>query len=613
MPDMERRESGKNPDRVLKRKPVRGTRKKKNNTHVFVAAAFIIIVIMIAGISMLIKKYSPSKERVDLNAYYNIQNEDDMAVILDNERLEEVAKYWDGHVYLEYRVVQDKLNQRFYWDFYENILRYVTPTDVVSVNAGEQSFMVSKTSENTDYTIVKVDADQMYIALDFVQKYTNIDFQVSEEPNRVQITSKWGDVKTAQTKGNTEIRQKGGIKSPIVADVSKGSKVTVLESGDNWSKVCTEDGMIGYLKNKRLGEVTTETLSREFEEPVFTHMLKDKTISLGWHQVTNQDGNNRVANVLQSTKGINVLSPTWFYLNDNNGSIYSLANQNYVDYCHQQGVEVWALVSNLENSEVDTTYVLSHTSVRDKLVNEIIAAAIQYNLDGINLDFEALSAYTSEEDGKRYVGDAYIQFVRELSIKCKNNNIVLSVDNYVPSSYTEFYNRSEQALFADYVIIMAYDEHTRVSDDVGPVASIGFVKEGVENTLKEVPAEQIILGMPFYTRVWELTPKEGAGEDVESASEDYLPYEFTCVEEGMQTVENRYTVNGAQPVWDEESGQYYTEYENGGKTYKIWIENEASLEEKLKVMKEHSLAGAAYWKLGFERSSAWDTIVKYVN
>lgn len=613
MPDMERRESGKNPDRVLKRKPVRGTRKKKNNTHVFVAAAFIVIVIMIAGISMLIKKYSPSKERVDLNAYYNIQNEDDMAVILDNERLEEVAKYWDGHVYLEYRVVQDKLNQRFYWDFYENILRYVTPTDVVSVNAGEQSFMVSKTSENTDYTIVKVDADKMYIALDFVQKYTNIDFQVSEEPNRVQITSKWGDVKTAQTKGDTEIRQKGGIKSPIVADVAKGSKVTVLESGDNWSKVCTEDGMIGYLKNKRLGEVTTETLSREFEEPVFTHMLKDKTISLGWHQVTNQDGNNRVANVLQSTKGINVLSPTWFYLNDNNGSIYSLANQNYVDYCHQQGVEVWALVSNLENSEVDTTYVLSHTSVRDKLVNEIIAAAIQYNLDGINLDFEALSAYTSEEDGKRYVGDAYIQFVRELSIKCKNNNIVLSVDNYVPSSYTEFYNRSEQALFADYVIIMAYDEHTRVSDDVGPVASIGFVKEGVENTLKEVSAEQIILGMPFYTRVWELTPKEGAGEDVESASEDYLPYEFTCVEEGMQTVENRYTVNGAQPVWDEESGQYYTEYENGGKTYKIWIENEASLEEKLKVMKEHSLAGAAYWKLGFERSSAWDTIIKYVN
>ena len=207
---------------------------------------------------------------------------------------------------------------------------------------------------------------------------------------------------------------------------------------------------------------------------------------------------------------------------------------------------------------MDTTYVLSHTSVRDKLVKQIISAAIEYDLDGINLDFEALQAY---DDNGVYVGDSYIQFIRELSIMCENNNIILSVDNYVPSSYTAFYNRSEQALFADYVIIMAYDEHTRVSEDVGSVASIGFVKEGVENTLKEVPANQTILGMPFYTRVWELTPKEDAGEDVESVSEDYLPYTFTCSEEGMQTVENRYTANGAQPTWDETTGQYYVEYE----------------------------------------------------
>lgn len=610
MPDIERQRPRQNPGRVPNRRPVRNQKQKKSNTSVIAAAIFIVVVIVIAGISMLIKKYSPSKERVDINAYYNIQNEDDMAILLDNERLEDMAKYWDGHVYLQYQTVRDNLNQRFYWDFNENILRYVTPSDVVSVNAGEQSFTVTKTSENTDYTIVKVDGDKMYMALDFVQKYTNIDFSIAQEPNRVKITSKWGDIKTAQTKRDTEIRQKGGIKSPIVADVEKGSKVTILESGDNWSKVATEDGMIGYVKNKRLGEEQTETLSRAFEEPVFNHILKDKPISLGWHQVTNQDGNNRVANVLQSTKGINVLSPTWFYLNDNDGNIYSLANHSYVDYCHQQGVEVWALLSNLENPEVDTTYVLSHTSVRDKLVKQIISAAIEYDLDGINLDFEALQAY---DDNGAYVGDSYIQFIRELSIMCENNNIVLSVDNYVPSSYTAFYNRSEQALFADYVIIMAYDEHTKVSEDVGPVASIGFVKDGVENTLKEVPANQTILGMPFYTRVWELTPKEDAGEDVESASEDYLPYTFTCSEEGMQTVENRYTVNGAQPTWDETTGQYYVEYENGGKTYKIWIENETSLEEKLKVMKENSLAGAAYWKLGFERTTAWDTIIKYVN
>lgn len=589
------------------RRTINNKKQQKNNHSVIIAAVFIVVVILIAGISLLVKKYSPSKERVNLNSYYNVQNEEDMAIVVDNQRLEDVAKYWEGHVYLEYQTVHDYLNERFYWDANENILRYVTPTDVISVNAGEQSYMVTKSSENTDYTIVKVDADKMYIALDFVQKYTEypaISYKVYEKPNRVAIESKGGTIKTAEVKRSTEIRQKGGIKSPIVVDVEKGATVTILESGNDWDKVCTQDGMIGYIRNNKLGSEQKTTVKAKGEQPVFNHLLKDKTISMGWHQVTNQDGNKRVANVLQSIKGINVLSPTWFYLNDNDGNIYSLANHDYVNYCHQQGVEVWALISNLENSEVDTTYVLTHTSVRDKLVNQIIASAIEYNLDGINLDFEALAGE---------VGDAYIQFIRELSIKCENNNVVLSVDNYVPSSYTAFYNRSEQALFADYIVIMAYDEHTRASEDVGSVASIGFVKKGVEDTLKEVPANQTILGMPFYTRVWELTPKDGAGEDVESASEGYLPYTFTCSEEGMQTVENRYTVNGAQPTWDDTTGQYYVEYENSGKTYKIWIENEASLEEKLKVMKDNSLAGAAYWKLGFERATAWDTIIKYVN
>lgn len=607
MPDRERQRSGHSSRRAPQRRPARSKRARKNNNSVIAAAVFITVVILIAVISMLVKKYSPSKERVDVNAYYNIQNKEDMAVILDNERLEDVAKYWDGHVYLDYQTVHDNINQRFYWDANENILRYVTPTDVISVNAGEKSYMVAKTNEKTDYTIVKAEADKMYIALDFVQKYTEypaVDYKVYKKPNRVKIEQKSQKYTTANAKRDTQIRKLGGIKSPIVADVEKGSTVIILESGDKWSKVCTKNGMIGYIKNSKIGEEAEVVLDRAGEKPVFNHLLKDEAVSLGWHQVTSQEANNRVASVLQSTKGINVLSPTWFYLNDNNGNIYSLANRKYVDYCHQQGVEVWALVSNLENPDVNTTHVLTHTSTRDHLVNQIIAAAIEYDLDGINLDFEALESE---------VGDAYIQFIRELSIKCENNNIVLSVDNYVPSSYTAFYNRSEQALFADYVIIMAYDEHTKVSEDVGPVASIGFVKEGVKNTLKEVPAEQIILGMPFYTRVWELTPKKDAGEDVESASEDYIPYTFTCVEEGMQTVENRYTVNGAKASWDKESGQDYVEYENGGKTYKIWIENEASLEEKLKVMKENSLAGAAYWKLGFERASAWDTIIKYVN
>ena len=589
---------------TVKQRNRRQKRPKLNMAPILAALAFIGIVVLLALGSVVIKKYTPSKERVDLDNYYHLQAKDDMALILDHKLLEETAKYWDGCVYLKYQLVQQYLNQRFFWDSNENILRYTTESDVISVHLGEESYMVGKKNKKADHTIVKVDGESVYVSLDFVQNYTNLDFVLYEEPNRVLITANWGEITKADIKKNTQIRVKGGIKSPIVADVLKGSSVTILDKGENWSRVCTEEGHAGYLKNKMLVEERSERISREFEEPEFTHLLKDEPISLGWHQVTSPEANDKIANVLQSTKGINVVSPTWFYLNDNDGNLFSLADKDYVDYCHKNDVEGWALVSNLENPDVDTTYVLTHTSTRDYLTNQIISAAIEYNFDGINLDFEALSGE---------VGDAYIQFIRELSIKCENNDLVLSVDNYVPSSYTAFYNRKEQAVFADYVIIMGYDEHTSISEDIGSVASIGFVEKGVTDTLLEVPPEQTILAMPFYTRIWELTPKAGSGEDVESASEGYIPYTFTCFEEGMQTVENRYTENGAQAVWSEEDGQYVAEYQKDGKTYKMWIENESSLEEKLKIMKQHQLAGAAYWKLGFERPSAWNTIIKYVN
>lgn len=590
--------------RENRRRMKRSRKAKINVAPILVAIAFIMIVLLAALISMVVKKYTPTKERVNLQEYYHVEGTEDMALILDRQLLEEKAKFWDSHVYLDYTAVRQYLNQRFYWDANENILRYTTDSDVISVNAGENKFMIGKKINNTEYTIVRVDGESVYLALEFVQNYTNLDFSVYSEPNRVQITSVWGEISKAEVKKNTAIRVLGGIKSPIVADVAKGSTVTVIDSGDEWSRVCTEDGMIGYLKKKRLGEVTSETISRPFEEPQFTHLLKEETISLGWHQVTSQEANERVASILQATKGINVISPTWFYLNDNEGNIYSLASRDYVTYCHQQGVEVWGLVSNLENPEADSAYVLTHTSTRDYLTNQIIAAAIEYDLDGINLDFEALSAEA---------GDSYVQFIRELSIKCDNNDLVLSVDNYVPSSYTEFYNRAEQAVFADYVIIMAYDEHYSGSEDIGSVSSIGFVRNGVTDTLEEVPPEQTIVALPFYSRIWEMTPKDGSGEDVESASEDYVPYTFTCTEEGMQTTEDICTANGAEPVWSDEDGQYVAEYASEDKTFKVWIENETSLEEKLKVFKEHELAGVAYWKLGLERPSAWDTIIKYVN
>lgn len=575
---------------------------KKKALPVLVVCALIVIIVAITGISALIKKYTPSKERQELSEYYNLTSEDQVAIILNNEVIETTAKMIGDHVYIDYQFVHDSLNPRFYWDANENILLYATARDLISAEADNNSYLVTKSSIDYGRPIVKATSDSAYIDLDFVKEYSDFTYEYFSDPNRIIVYNTWGNYEVATVRRNTHIRVKGGIKSPILADVKEKDQLCVLEVGDNWTKVMTNDGVVGYVQGKRLSGTTEDTRSSDYEPEVFAHITKDFEICMAWHQMTTRAVNSDVASVLASTKGINVISPTWFYLNDNNGGIADLGSTDYVNYCHSQGVEVWALVSNLENSDVDTTYVLTHTSTRQNLVNQIVSVAIQYNLDGINLDFEALN--------REEVGDAYIQFVRELSIKCENNGIVLSIDNYVPTSYTSFYNRSEQANFADYVVIMGYDEHYAGSDE-GSVSSLGWVRQGVIDTLAEVPANQVILGMPFYTRVWALTPDEEAGDNDDIDAN--ILYSVSSQVYGMRSANNLLANYGVEKQWLEDSGQNYAEFESEGITYKVWLEDSASAEARLKLMDEYELAGASFWKLGFETSDVWDTIIKYIN
>ena len=575
---------------------------KKKALPVLVVCALIVIIVAITGISALIKKYTPSKERQELSEYYNLTSEDQVAIILNNEVIETTAKMIGDHVYIDYQFVHDSLNPRFYWDANENILLYATARDLISAEADSNSYLVTKSSIDYGRPIVKATSDSAYIDLDFVKEYSDFTYEYFSDPNRIIVYNTWGNYEVATVRRNTHIRVKGGIKSPILADVKEKDQLCVLEVGDNWTKVMTNDGVVGYVQGKRLSGTTEDTRSSDYEPEVFAHITKDFEICMAWHQMTTRAVNSDVASVLASTKGINVISPTWFYLNDNNGGIADLGSTDYVNYCHSQGVEVWALVSNLENSDVDTTYVLTHTSTRQNLVNQIVSVAIQYDLDGINLDFEALN--------REEVGDAYIQFVRELSIKCENNGIVLSIDNYVPTSYTSFYNRSEQANFADYVVIMGYDEHYAGSDE-GSVSSLGWVRQGVIDTLAEVPANQVILGMPFYTRVWALTPDEEAGDNDDIDAN--ILYSVSSQVYGMRSANNLLANYGVEKQWLEDSGQNYAEFESEGITYKVWLEDSASAEARLKLMDEYELAGASFWKLGFETSDVWDTIIKYIN
>lgn len=574
---------------------------KKKILPAICIGAVVVLIIAIVAISAVVHKYSPSKEKQDFSEFYHLTADDQIAIIIDNQLIETQAKRIDGEIYLDYDFVHNYINPRFYFDFNENILLYATERDLYTVNADKTSYQINKANTEYGKMILKPTSDTAYIEIGFVNMLSNFTYEYFEEPNRIVVTKTFGDVTVASIKKATQVRSKGGIKSPILTEVSKGDKVTVLETDEKWTKVATANGFVGYVTSKLIASSATETLESPFVPETFSHIEKNGKICMVWHQVTNMAANNELANLLANTKGVNVISPTWFYLNDNSGNIADLASQSYVTYCHEHNVEVWGLVSNLENKDADSTYVLTHTSTRQNLVNQIVACAIKYELDGINLDFESLNG------GE--VGDAYIQFVRELSIKCGNNGLVLSIDNYVPSEYTSFYNRSEQANYADYVIIMGYDEHYAGSSE-GSVSSLGWVKDGVNATLSEVPASQTILGMPFYTRLWELAPPATQeNEDVTDSTE----YDITSTVYAMKNQAALLANFSITPEWLADCGQNYAEWEYEGKKYQIWLEDVASAEERLKLMKEKELAGASFWKLGLENTEIWDTVIKYMN
>ena len=582
-------------------------RRRKRNLFLRVSLLIILLVAAVVG-AFLWKKYSPSKEKADLNEYYGIEKEEQVAIIVDNQVLAPQGMIADGKAYVQYEIVRDFINSRFYWDPSENILLYTLPNDVITVDVGSKEYSISKKKESLDYVILKTDGSTAYIALDFIKQYTNMDYAVYEEPDRITISTVTGDTLVAEVKKDTQVRYRGGVKSPILTEVTKKDVVTILESEENWKKVCTEDGFVGYIANSTLKKEKTKTITREFTEPEYTNITKDYIINMAWHNVTNTTANSTLYDRLAGTKGINTIAPTWYHVADTSGNLSSISSADYVNFAHQANIEVWATLRDFDggiSSYDESLEFLSSTSSRTNLINKLIADVLQVGVDGINVDFEKISDEC---------GEHYIQFIRELSIRCRQNGIVLSVDNYVPKGYNMQYDRKEQGIVADYVVIMGYDEHFAGSKEVGSVSSYNYVKEGIEATLDEVPAEKVISGIPFFTRLWKETPKTEA-ELAEDAGTDDAEYMTNVSSQalGMSVAKDAVSAAGAELTWDEEAQQEFATWEVDGVKYSIWLENEKSLEPKLKLMKDNKLAGTAAWALGQESSGIWDLILQYTN
>lgn len=556
---------------------------------VLVAVVLIVVVAVIGVGARLIEKYSYSDERADLAEYFDVRGEGDVPIIMQEERIEEHAKLIDGVCYFDLATVHKYFNDRFYEDKKEGFLIYTLPDAIVSTLIGSDSVSLGGDGSTRDYTIARYEGETLYVAADFVKEYSNFSYTLYTDPYRMQVYTVWDAYQAAPILKDTQVRYQGGVKSAILTDVAAGTEVAVLEEMENWSKVKTEDGFVGYVENKRLGEQTTvePTPVTDYVEPVYESNTRDHKINLAWHVVASVGGNDTLISLMEGTKSVNVISPTWFALSDNSGNFTSFASKNYVDTAHDMGLEVWGLIDNFSNADIDTYEVLAGLTTRQHLIDGLIETALQYGLDGINIDFENISLDA---------GEPFIEFIRELSIPCRQHGIVLSVDNYVPMGYTDHYDRREQGIVADYVIIMGYDEHHKNSETTGSVASIDFVENGIADTVAQVPANKVINAIPLYTRIWETK-----GTTIESQAV------------GIGTAKEYLAAHGITTAWDETTCQNYGEYQSGDSYYQVWMEDEDSIRVKLNIMSKYGIAGVAEWQLAFGDSAVWDVIEEYMN
>lgn len=557
---------------------------KKKAAPVLVVLILIVLVGAAGVVSFLINRYKPGTEYMAGNEYFNLTDENSVALIQNGELLEEQAVLIGGEPYAAYTYVESQLNSCFYWDEETKGILLTTSGGVQTLLPGDAA--VAKTPGGQPAVQQESDG-KVYISLDVVKEYTDLDYVYYSNPNRVVIRNEWDGVEQATVQSDTaQVRQKGGIKSLILADVQKGDTLLYLENLDNWCKVMTADGYTGYIRTEDISEPEAIE-ARTAKKDSYERITRDHKINLVWHQSTSTESNDAMAEMTAEMTGVNVISPTWFSVTDGTGTISSLASADYVKLAHDAGREVWGLIDNF-NEAFDETTDLAYASVRSRIIEQLLAEAASCGMDGINVDFENL-----KEAGIPH----YLQFLRELTSAAHAQNLVVSVDTPVPQAYTMYYQRGEQARFVDYMIVMAYDEHFAGSEEAGSVSSLPFVQQAVEEMTRVMPADQVICGIPFYTRVW--TEKFG-----QSA--------ITSEVLGMDGAKNYAKENQMTETWDASLGQNVATVETSDARYTIWMEDEQSMEEKLKVIQSADLAGVAEWKLGFECADVWSLISKYI-
>jgi len=536
-----------------------------------------------AGLFYYVKKYMPTKARADLNSYFSVSG-DNVELYLNHEKQVEdsvltLGRMQDGEVYLPYGFVVKQLNIRFYYDDDEKTLRYALPDSVEIYQPGEKG----KDGKLPYF----VDGKNIFLSLSLIQSHTALEVEnfTDTEHKRVFLYNAFGKEKQATLTAKEAVRVQGGVKSPILTDMEKGDKVLVLEKMEKWSKVETKDGFIGYLRNSRLGDEVEIEKSSDFQAPVYSHKSMGEGVhpTLAFHQITTREANNTLDTLLPNAAEANIVAPTWYVLSDNAGNFISYSDANYVAKAHAAGKKVFATLNNFDAGKVDAKALFSAAKHRSALIENLVKDLKEKQVDGINVDIELLPESAARD---------YLEFMRELSIACRTEELFLSVDCYVPYSYNAYYNIKELGEICDYVVIMCYDEHYAGSEEAGSVSSLSYVERGIDESAAKMDKNRVIIALPFYTRVW-ITDANGK-----------LRSEALSITKAKEWI----TEKNVPLEWKEDIGQYYGVIQDGNEKKEIWMEDEKSMEAKISLLREKGIQGVAAWKLGQEPQGFWSIL-----
>ncbi|MBU3805128.1 MAG: hypothetical protein H9872_10285 [Candidatus Cellulosilyticum pullistercoris] len=522
-------------------------------------------------------------EEVDPLTYFDEFNKNTNNLVYEDIRidLDEPAKLIDGQVFVRYEFANQYVSDTIFYDEAEKVLTLTNVREVVRLYEGENQITFAGVSGNY---ILKLENEGLYISANLLEELFGVTVEQGSNERLFIATNNAQEQKIAVTKKKASLRTHAREKSTVIEQLGKGERVYVYSEEEGFVRVRSEQGIVGFLPSSEVkDEEIVDKISIPEVEQWEINPLKE-TVKLVWDQVSTKSEKDWTKGKYAAITNINVIAPTWFSFGDEVGTLEDRGLKSYVDAAHNRGIQVWPILShNFENTGLTKT-ILSSTNKRQYVIDQVIQYARTYGFDGINIDIENIQTETS---------DVWVQFMRELYPQLKAQGLIVSVDVYMPSEWSNHYEREKVAASSDYFMVMAYDQHWSGSEEAGSVSEIPWVENGIQKNLEEVPKEKLVLGIPFYTRLW---IERSNGLNVKSYS--------------MASIQEVISSWGVLPIYDEASGQNYVEHVQEDGIYKVWLEDYESISKRIALMEKYELAGYGAWRLGYETSDIWDILKK---